>query len=83
MRVSEVYTAAPAGDRAPVELETFARLDRLGISYTWVSHDPANTIEDCADVDAALDVQLCKNLFLCNRQKTEFYLLAMPGDKPF
>ena len=83
MRVSEVYTAAPAGDRAPVELETFARLDRLGISYTWVSHDPANTIEDCADVDAARGVQLCKNLFLCNRQKTEFYLLAMPGDKPF
>ena len=83
MWVSEVYTAAPAGDRTPVELETFARLDRLGISYTWVSHDPANTIEDCADVDAALDVQLCKNLFLCNRQKTEFYLLAMPGDKPF
>ena len=83
MRVSDVYTAAPAGDRAPVELETFARLDRLGISYTWVSHDEANTIEDCADVSAALGISICKNLLLCNRQKTDFYLLTMPGDKPF
>ena len=83
MRVSEVYTAAPAEGRAPVELETFALLDRLGIPYTWVSHDPANTIEDCADVSAALGISICKNLLLCNRQKTDFYLLTMPGDKPF
>ena len=66
-----------------MEMETFALLDRLGIPYTWVAHDMANTIEDCAAVDAALGISICKNLFLCNRQKTEFYLLAMPGDKLF
>ena len=83
MRVSQVYTAAPSEERCAVEMETFALLDRLGIPYTWVAHDMANTIEDCAAVDAALGVSICKNLFLCNRQKTEFYLLAMPGDKLF
>ena len=81
MRVSQVYTAAPSEERCAVEMETFALLDRLGIPYTWVAHDMANTIEDCAAVDAALGISICKNLFLCNRQKTEFYLLAMPGDK--
>ena len=83
MEISESRTAAPAEGRAAVELETFALLDRLGIPYTWVAHDMANTIEDCAAVDAALGISICKNLFLCNRQKTEFYLLAMPGDKLF
>ncbi|BCK85198.1 MAG: prolyl-tRNA synthetase associated domain-containing protein [Oscillospiraceae bacterium] len=83
MRVSQVYTAAPSEERCAVEMETFALLDRLGIPYTWVAHDMANTIEDCAAVDAALGISICKNLFLCNRQKTEFYLLAMPGDKLF
>ena len=83
MRVSQVYTAAPSEERCAVEMETFALLDRLGIPYTGVAHDMANTIEDCAAVDAALGISICKNLFLCNRQKTEFYLLAMPGDKLF
>ena len=83
MRVSQVYTAAPSEERCAVEMETFALLDRLGIPYTWVAHDMANTIEDCAAVDAALGISICKNLFLCNRQKTNFYLLMMPGDKPF
>ena len=83
MRVSQVYTAAPSEERCAVEMETFALLARLGIPYTWVAHDMANTIEDCAAVDAALGISICKNLFLCNRQKTEFYLLAMPGDKLF
>ena len=83
MQVSELHTAAPAGGRLPIELETFALLDRLGIPYTWVAHDMANTIDDCAAINAALGVEICKNLFLCNRQKTEFYLLAMPGDKQF
>ena len=83
MRVSQVYTAAPSEERCAVEMETFALLDRLHIPYAWVAHETANTMEDGAAVDAALGISICKNLFLCNRQKTEFYLLAMPGDKLF
>ena len=83
MTVSGIFTTPPQGGRCEKELETFALLERLGISYSRVEHDPANTIADCEPIEAALGVPICKNLFLCNRQKTEFYLLAMLGDKPF
>ena len=65
------------------ELRTYDLLDRLGISYTRVDHAPAETMEDCVAIDGALGATMCKNLFLCNRQQTDFYLLMMPGDKPF
>jgi Ala-tRNA(Pro) deacylase len=83
MQVSEIYTTAPSADRSAVEIETYALLDQLGISYERVEHGPANTMEDCEDIDRALNTKICKNLFLCNRQKTQFYLLAMPPQKPF
>ena len=83
MQVSEVYTTAPASDHTEVELETYALLDRLGIPYERVEHGPANTMEDCKDISAVLGCDVCKNLVLCNRQKTQFYLLTMPSDKPF
>lgn len=65
------------------ETRTYDLLDRLGISYVQVDHAPAETMEDCVAIDEALGATMCKNLFLCNRQKTDFYLLMMPGDKPF
>ena len=65
------------------ERRTYDFLDKLGIAYDRVDHAPADTMEDCLAVDAALGAPMCKNLFLCNRQKTDFYLLMMPGDKPF
>ena len=83
MEISEIRTAAPAEGRAAVELETFALLDRLHIPYAWVAHETADTIADCDVVSEVLGISICKNLFLCNRQKTSFYLLLMPGDKPF
>ena len=72
MGISEIRTAAPAEGRAAVELETFALLDRLRIPYAWVAHETADTIADCDVVSEALGISICKNLFLCNRQKTEF-----------
>ena len=65
------------------ELRTYDLLDRLGVSYRRADHAPAMTMEDCLEVDRAMGVSMCKNLFLCNRQQTDFYLLLMPGDKPF
>ena len=82
MEISEIRTAAPAEGRAAVELETFALLDRLHIPYAWVAHETADTIADCDVVSEVLGISICKNLFLCNRQKTAFYLLTMPGGKP-
>lgn len=71
--------------RSDREIRAYAFLDRLGIDFERTDHpdQPATTMEICADVDAILNVHICKNLFLCNRQKTSFYLLVMPGDKPF
>ena len=65
------------------ELRVYDFLDRQGIEYERVDHAPADTMEVCRDIDEALGATICKNLFLCNRQKTQFYLLMMPGDKPF
>jgi len=66
------------------EIRTYDFLDSLGMEYWQTDHEKAaNTMEDCKDVDAILEATICKNLFLCNRQKTQFYLLMMPADKPF
>ena len=67
------------------EIRTYAFLDELGIQFDRTDHpdEPATSMEVCERIDAILDVRICKNLFLCNRQKTNFYLLIMPGDKPF
>ena len=83
MTISNPYTAAPDRERCAAETAAFALLDELSISYTRVEHDPAGTMEDCLAVSDALGVRICKNLFLCNRQRTDFYLLCMPEGKPF
>lgn len=79
-----VYHGAPAGkDRAQTEMDCYALLDRLQIAYDRVDHAQASTIALCHLVEAHLGAEICKNLFLCNRQKTQFYLLLMQGDKVF
>lgn len=69
--------------RLPKELRVYDLLDSLGVSYQRIDHAPAMTMEICAVIDKVLDATICKNLLLCNRQKTDFYLLMMPGDKVF
>ena len=69
--------------RLPREVRTYDLLDELGIEYMRTDHEAANTMEACNEIDKILGVIICKNLFLCNRQKTAFYLLMMPGDKKF
>ena len=71
--------------RLEKELRCYDLLDRLGLEYWRCDHPEANanTMEDCLEIDAILEATVCKNLFLCNRQKTQFYLLMMPGDKVF
>lgn len=67
------------------EIKCYEFLDSLGVEYYHVDHRdmPADTMEACVAIDKALECKICKNLFLCNRQKTDFYLLMMPADKPF
>lgn len=77
------YTTRPTDGRIPQELAIYDRLEELSIPYVRVDHERADTIEFCHEVEQVLGSEICKNLFLCNRQQTEFYLLMMPGDKPF
>lgn len=85
MNVSVLQTGRPENfaDRLPKEQRCYDMLDRLGIAYGRVDHEHADTIEACHEIESTLGAKICKNLFLTNRQQTEFYLLLMPGDKPF
>ena len=69
--------------RLPKEIAVYDLLDELKIEYLRVDHEALFTIEGCHSVDGALETSLCKNIFLCNTQKTKFYLLLMPGEKRF
>jgi len=70
-------------DRLNREIKTYDFLDNLGIEYYRTDHEPANNMNACNRIDSVLGVLICKNLFLCNRQRTSFYLLMMPGNKKF
>ena len=83
MEISGIFTTAPAADHCQAEMASFALLDQLHIPYQRVEHSIANTMADCAAISDVLGIRICKNLFLCNRQKTQFYLLCMCPDKPF
>ncbi|MBO4590960.1 MAG: prolyl-tRNA synthetase associated domain-containing protein [Eubacterium sp.] len=81
----ELYKGRPESmeGRLPREVRTYDYLDELGLEYYRTDHEPADNMEACNVIDSVLGVIICKNLFLCNRQKTNFYLLMMPGDKKF
>ena len=83
----ELYRGRPedVSGRLEREVRSYDLLDSLGMTYWRTDHPdmPAGNMEACNEVDAVLGVLICKNLFLCNRQRTSFYLLLMPGDKPF
>lgn len=70
--------------RQDKEKRVYELLDRLGIAYERVDHEAAETMEACEEIDKFLaPAVICKNLFLCNTQKTKFYLLMIRGDKKF
>lgn len=74
---------ADAATRLPKEQRVYDLLDQLQISYSYVDHEAAMTMEACQAVDEVTGTAMCKNLLLCNRQCTQFYLLLLPGDKVF
>ena len=81
----ELYHGRPVdiSGREDKEIRVYDFLDSLGIEYQRADHEAAMTMEICREIDARLGAVICKNLFLCNRQATDFYLLMMPDDKPF
>ena len=82
--MDEIFTTAPANNnRLPKEMQVYELLEKLQIPFERMEHEIADTMEACQKIDEKLQVTMCKNLFLCNRQKTNFFLLLMPGDKKF
>lgn len=81
----ELLSGRPAdlSRRLDKEIRVYDLLDRLNVPYQRIDHEAAMTMEACAAIDEALEATICKNLLLCNRQCTDFYLLLLPGDKPF
>ena len=69
--------------RLDKEIRVYDFLDSLGVSYQRIDHEAAMTMEACEEIDRTLEATICKNLLLCNRQETQFYLLMLPGDKVF
>ena len=84
MNITEtLFSGRPVDTRTPREERCYDLLDSLGVGYFRVDHEHADTIQDCELVENLLGAKICKNLFLTNRQQTDFYLLIMPGEKPF
>ena len=81
----EVFEGRPESCEGRMEKEcaVYDLLDRLGIPFLRADHEAVMSMEGCEAADRVLGVEMCKNLFLCNAQKTSFYLLLMPGDKKF
>ncbi len=79
-----LYTTRPdTNTRIGKENRTYDVLEKLSIPFIRLDHEATATIEDCHEVDQLLEIEICKNLFLCNAQKTKFYLLLIPGSKVF
>lgn len=79
----ELHEGSPRDPRPENEEAVYRFLDAHSIPFFRIDHAPVYTMEDCAAVDRALDGQICKNLFLCNQQKTQFYLLMIDEHKGF
>lgn len=78
-----IFNSTPDEERLQKELDTYEILQKLEIPFTGIDHEAAMTMEDLQSVESVLEVNVSKNLLLCNSQKTKFYLLLMPGDKKF
>ena len=77
------YSSRPTKKRSPAEEKCYDFLEELGVLFTRVDHEHADTIEACHEIEKVLGCSICKNLLLTNRQMTDLYLLLIPGDKPF
>lgn len=83
MALSPIGTKPSSNGRLNKEMAVYELLEKLGIPYLRLDHEVTATVEDCHHVDEVLGIHICKNLFLCNSQKTDFYMLMMPGNKKF
>lgn len=81
--LSAIFTSRPTDKRSDPEEKTYDFLDSYEIPFLRIDHDAANTIAECKEIEKHLGADICKNLFLKNSAKTQYYLLLMSSDKKF
>ncbi len=79
----ETYTTAPEKTETQKEMDSYLFLEKNGVSYIRAEHEEAATIELCQEIEKVIGAEICKNLLLCNRQQTKFYMLLIPGNMVF
>lgn len=81
MYISEIMTTSPEEDRNSTETKLYSILDELSIPFERIDNDVVETMEECKEIDEKLGTEIRKTLFLCNRKKTNLYLIVLPADK--
>ncbi len=81
--ISDIYKTPPEEFKTLLQEKTYAALQQLKIPFERVETDEAITMEDCILINEKLDMKMVKTLFLCNRQKTLFFIYVTCGDKSF
>ncbi len=83
MYISDVMTTAPEDERGALETKVYQELERLGIKYERVDNDTVEAMEECVEISDKLGAEIRKTIVVCNRQKTDFYLVILPANKRF
>lgn len=83
IQVSDIIKTKPAEMQNSLQEKAYEALDKLGIGFERVDNSPAASMEDCIAIGEKLGCEVVKNIFLCNRQQTVFYLFITRSDKPF
>ena len=83
MYISDIMTTAPEDSRGELETKVYQELERLGIKYERVDNDTVEAMEECVEISEKLGAEIRKTIVVCNRQKTDFYLVILPADKRF
>ena len=79
----ELVTGRPQDKRIDKEERVYDLLDQLNIDYQRLDHQEANTMEVCLEIEKNLKSTICKNLFLVNSNKSQYYLLMLKENKKF
>lgn len=59
------------------------KLKELGIGFDTVTHEAAETLEKCAEIEKLINGRICKNLFLQTTSGNIRFLLMMSSEKKF
>ena len=79
----ELKQGRPQEKRIAKEERVYDLLEKLHIDYQRIDHEKADTMEICLEIEKSLQATICKNLFLVNSNKSQYYLLMLKEHKKF